>query len=115
MKPDKSIIKELKAIAAQLPPAYTAEGQKTVHIISGEKLMLAGKERTSNGETVDPSKIYNLNVDGGVQVNHFKRMLKMWVEGRKEAIQQYIKDVFELSRAHNNVVIGLQQRASSLI
>lgn len=114
MKLPKSTIKHLKDIANKLPVMYTSDGQKTLEVVTGESLLLNGVNKLSNGDDVTIDKSYATTREGGVQVNHFKRMKRLAEIGNIEAVKRYISSVFEINRSHSDVIKSFNDRIGNV-
>lgn len=114
MKITKDQIKMLKDIAAKLPKMYTAEGQETISRITGEKLVDSSIFELSDGTKVSVNKTYIQKAEGGVEVNHFKRMMKIYKHGEVGQIKDYINQVISINVQHANLIKGMNERLNSL-
>lgn len=83
---NKSILKELKAMAATLPKQY--EPWEGSMIASGSALIAAG----SNEQRHNADKFYKHD-PGKRIVNHFKRMKRAYLTGGARAVELYIDKV----------------------
>lgn len=110
MKINKEQIKQLKEIAARLPKMYTAEGQKTIRPVTGERLIENEVYELTNGQQVSVNKTYIQKAEGGVEVNHFKRILKIARAGDVSKIKDYINEVIAVNSAHKNAMQGYMDR-----
>lgn len=110
----KEDIRHLKTIAASLPPCYTAEQQKTIRVMTGERLMAAGQTNDANGKEINPKQKYVIQTDEGVRVNHYKRLKTLCENGRHESAQNYINEVAGINKGHYDLIAGMASRTPTL-
>lgn len=114
MKITKEQIKMLKDIASKLPKMYTAEGQETISRITGEKMIDSSIFKLSDGTQVSVNKTYIQKAEGGVEVNHFKRMMRIYKQGAVGDIKNYINEMISIYDGHKELLNGLNERFKNL-
>lgn len=112
MKVSKEKIKILRDIAAKLPKMYTAEGQLTISPVTGARMVDSGIYKLSDGQEVSVAKTYIQKAEGGVEVNHFKRLMKLAKLDDMKKIQDYINEVISINSSHRNAMSGYMERLS---
>lgn len=107
-------LKHLKKLAEKMPVMYTDPAQKTSILVSGYSLLMNGVEDLKTGDKVSPDKMYYQSFEGGVTVNHFKRMKKLLEQYGVPKVQEYINQVYSVTAGHNNLIQSMLQRAPQL-
>lgn len=103
MKLSKADIKHLRNVAAQLPVCYTTQDQTTSRYVSGEELLINGVDKVK-GQKVKVDETYIHKSNGGVQVNHFRRLKKLCEQDKFVEAQNYINEVANMGKEHINLL-----------
>jgi hypothetical protein len=85
MKPSQAEIRNLKELAAILPPVF-----------------VIAKAKTGAKETVE-------------QVDHYKTMLRYLVAGKTDKLQNYIDSAGSVNVAHNQLIQGMDERYKNIL
>lgn len=97
MKVTKKIRKEIGELAAKLLPSFYDVEEKVL----GEKLIKSNVFEDSEGNPIDPKKIYTLTVPR--LVNHKRRLCDMYKKYGKQGLVEYVKQQAEIHKARNPI------------
>lgn len=105
--PKKRSFKHMRAVASQLPVQF----QEGAMVIKGEELIKArgavGKDAAE--EKIDSEKWYRIATQQ--EVNHYRRIKKLFNQGGYQAVKTYIDEVVQLHAEaavqHANVLAGM--------
>lgn len=108
-KKKKQLASEIRQAAAMLPRITIP----TKMNITGLELLKRGTVIDADGNPIDSEKIYK--IDAETNVNHVRKMKKLYKNGGLEAVDQYINENAALANAsvkgQEEILSGMEQRA----
>lgn len=92
---DKVINRKLKELAIELPINYY-EAKASLQYRGSELLEMDPDKKDSKGEPLDAKKIYFINGVQRHQVDHYKRMKRIYRRFGAIGVNQYVAEVVDL-------------------
>lgn len=106
----KQLAREFRQAAAMLPRITIP----TKMNITGLELLKGGTTIDEDGNPIDSERIYQ--IDAETNLNHVRKMKKLYKKGGLEAVDQYVMENAALANAavkcQEEILSGMEQRAS---
>lgn len=109
-KKKKQLLQEFRQASYMLPKIIVP----TKMNITGLELLKGGTTTDEDGNPIDSEKIYQ--IDAETNVNHVRKMKKLYKKGGVEAVDKYVLETAALANAavkgQEEMISGMEQRAS---
>jgi len=93
---DKNLRKEIRAMADKMPVSYYSADQKK--LVKGS-VLLSKDMQEYGGKPIDPELKYWVTVETAYPVNHFRRLIKAYIDNGTDGLIAYVKGQKEIHSA----------------